>query len=110
MTSELAKLLDGPVAERFGRAVCCDRPLSLIQDVWMYSAGDCQYQIDHPTASALWLAHLLDQCGERGWCVSFDDPDKIVCVFENGSIGVEGTGPTRLEALCRAMLNTESKP
>lgn len=97
MTSELAKLLDGEVAARFGRP-----------DVgWDY--GDAPDEV----ADALWLAHLWIAIGVRqdsvsilphtsGWIVSINDLQ--------GNVGTANQ-PSLLEALCRAMLAVpETKP
>jgi len=121
MTSELAKLLDGPVADRFGRPK--DRC-----GVEFYLSGDefsaCEsFGLDDPIASALWLAHLVDQCGDRGWRAVFAPPDdlaptrgRIAALVSrplDGGVRHERCDSTsRLEAVARAMLAVpvEAKP
>jgi len=91
MTSELAKMLDGPVAERWGRP-----------DVgWDW--GDAPDEV----ASALWLAHLFQCCKGRIWYVEItplEDGDVVVDVNQYASNHGLGESPNLLEAIARAML------
>lgn len=86
MDKSLAAILDGPVAERWGRPKSrVDSALMLDSDVWRSDSHNgekchcCQsdghfyhadYDIDDPEAEALWLAHLLDACKQSGRCAS----------------------------------------
>ncbi len=59
MTNDLAKLLDGPVAERFGRPNGKDR-CSIIADP----------EDTDRVREAIWLAHLIGECGSKHWGIS----------------------------------------
>lgn len=131
MTPELAQLLDGPVAARFGRVEHDGYPLHLCDGragspphprpriefgrnnpggAW--GAPYPHNVIEDQTAAALWLAHLLAVCGERGWLVAFLPPNLshslVVEIAIRRPIGNQvlaaANGPTQLQALACAML------
>ena len=57
MTPELAQLLDGAVAARFGRP-----------NLYEERVRENIYKCQRPEiAAALWLAHLIGVCGEKRW-------------------------------------------
>jgi len=130
MTEELASLLDGPVAERFGRARGNNGSELYLReggDTWCsdthephYLDGCCEpdswgfnhdrISIGLATADALWISHLLDQCGERSWSVLFSGSggENLVSIHKaDVAISLDmwsANMGTRLEALARAML------
>lgn len=118
MTKELAELLDGPVAERFGRVSRPygpnREPIDLHQDVvcrtpmWCWrSRNTSERYFSGPSsedAEALWLAHLIGVCGELEWDLAID-ADKYSVVMPPKSSAYGHTGATVLEALARATLS-----
>lgn len=77
ISPDLAQLLDGPVAERWGRPRL-GRNFFLFRRVsdwaWADSEIDAKCVTYRPNeeAEAIWLAHLLHRCGELGWEVGMD--------------------------------------
>jgi len=108
MTKELATLLCGPIAERFGIPAGTMRITP--SDICFEGDGLMTEQVK----SALWLAHLLGQCGKRGWeamIAPFRDWMTVRIECDNGPLG-ESVAPTTIEALANAMLAVpvESQP
>lgn len=113
MNPELAALLDGPVAERFGRLAWGPfaHPITLQGTAtywWEYEWGNGnRVRLPDDVAEALWLAHLLGVCGE--WTT-----EVLICQHCAGClvrVGYsESNAPTMLEALARAMLAVPEKP
>lgn len=119
MTPELATLLDGPVAERFGRPAIDDELSMRWTDGWWYwhhvdYLDDLDNGIAPPVAAALWFAHLIGVCGERGLCVTMfpHEAGWLITVSSTRQCGPfgESNQPTALEALARAMLLVPEAP
>ena len=119
MTEELAALLDGPVAERFGRPTdAADFAMYWDGDgtgerwwVWNDPAvGDIPSDpIPDTTAAALWLAHLIGACVPLGLAVEFhigfgDNREVHITSLTDCMLGCHGDGTTILEALASAMM------
>ena len=68
MTPELAQLLDGPVAERFGRPKLNGRDLVIYNTKEFMTEGPRSLHVQTgDVAAALWLAHLIGVFGEKRW-------------------------------------------
>jgi hypothetical protein len=113
MTPELAKLLDGPVAERFGRAG--DGPkgpwfLHLADPcgAWVFRADSDEIETTNSTAEALWLSHLLKVCsiGPVELRTHRDWNSRVVTHTATVDGAWHGEGASHLEALARAMLQS----
>jgi hypothetical protein len=123
MTPELAALLDGPVAERFVRPTLAYHPdakagtdapqwelrLDPQDSLWywyriIHKDGSRRIDEDEWPADPRWLDHLLDVCDDKGW--QYASRKHLDNGYHTAVVGVSshGGGPTRLEALARAML------
>lgn len=121
MTPELAALLDGPVAERFGRPTIGDEPrmeMRLTCGGWDWFddeyLDDMSPGIAQPIAAALWLAHLIGVCGSKHYGISMANlVPGWECHLGYGFCKASDVyaQPTALEALAHAMLAVpENKP
>lgn len=115
MQTKLDKLLDGPVAERFGRPTDRGDYLALVHDEWLWtkdgSYRTSTFAMRDTTAAALWLSHLLAVAIRRGWVVEMwdDGPElgiaaRIEHIAKKYEQYGSGRGLTALEALAVAML------
>jgi len=114
MTPELAALLDGPVAERWGRPTAMGglhlRPIPSGGWTWANQVPDKSFRLmPDDVAEALWLAHMLDVCGKRGWVAMLTPGSDgwgatIIDPNTDDDIDPPVAHPTILEALALAML------
>lgn len=125
MTNDLAKLLDGPVAERFGYPVDGHRSLRFTPHMpparqWEWVAKSvtpgepAEFVMPQVEAEALWLAHLIGVCGEMDLRVTIEPAlrshirpcQASVASTPYGSLRIHKTGSadTLLAALAAAML------
>jgi hypothetical protein len=109
MTTELAQLLDGEVAARWGRP-----PISRDGNEWVHvcPCGAGIGMTSH-TVAAIWLAHLIIECAKMNLFVTLQPPltaTKAVGAYvatypwDARCIHSEHTAPSHLEALAQAML------
>jgi hypothetical protein len=110
MTPELAQLLDGKVAARWGRPGGLNRDRQWVHEC-PCGAG---IGLTDATAEALWLSHLLRVCGERGWPIKMYQSQLDQCPewwfvevefqYDHEWRTAQLRRTSLLEALARAML------
>jgi hypothetical protein len=104
MTPELAQLLDGKVAARWGRPGGLNRDRQWVHEC-PCGAG---IGLTDATAEALWLSHLLKVCsiGPVELRTHRDWNSRVVTHTATVDGAWHGEGASHLEALARAMLQS----